>query len=70
MAEAFFCDRCMRAFPYTYKRQIVSKGFKWGGGNLHMRDLCPECVEELKEFMNGDKTEQDLPGEEGNERDA
>ena len=52
MSAAFFCDRCGRAYPFEWQRQIVSKGFKWGNTYGHTRDLCPECVAALKEFMN------------------
>lgn len=56
--NAFFCDRCGRAFPDEWKRMIISRNFKWKKTRGHERDLCPECVEDLRVFMHDSDAEE------------
>ena len=70
MSDAFFCDRCGRAFPWRTKRRIFAKGFEWEcgeGGNNEVKDICNNCLDDLRKFMNdGNKNRTDIAGKEGN----
>ena len=55
MSDAFFCDRCGRAFRWNTKKRIFAKEFAWkcgvGGGN-EVKDICDDCLDDLRKFMN------------------
>lgn len=67
MSSAFFCDRCGRAFPWNTKKRIFSRGFAWKCGDNEVKDICDDCLDDLREFMNdGNKNRTEIPGKEGN----
>lgn len=60
MADAFFCDRCGKAYKFGDKKEIFSRGFCFAAGSgIKKLDLCSDCVNALRIFLNEKKEEDD-----------
>jgi hypothetical protein len=63
MADVKICDRCGKQINVGMNRRLILTTFTWNGllvGRCYTEskeDLCPDCVDELKKFFNGEATD-------------
>lgn len=62
MADVKVCDRCGKKIDLGSHRTVILDTYIWYGALVGSRytdsrnDLCPDCIVELKKFLNGEAT--------------
>lgn len=57
MASAKKCDRCGTFYEKNHERIAGVKTFDKTGNWIDWKDLCDDCVNDLKRFLDGAKVE-------------